>query len=76
MFGICNHKFGKVKDGYQYCEKCGKAIPVPCNHNWVVESKFNLHNIVSNYQTGTQYILRCTKCGEMMEEKFMSKDKE
>ena len=32
------HSFGKIEDGYQYCQKCGKANKIhPCAdfHTWV-----------------------------------------
>lgn len=37
MINFCLHKFGKVENGYQYCQKCGIAIAAPkinCNHKW------------------------------------------
>lgn len=67
MFG-CKHKYGKVEDGYQYCEKCGKAITAPlrqCNHKWVELTQYTVSNIVGHNVTGNIYIMRCEHCGEM-----------
>lgn len=60
----CKHKFGKIKDGYQYCKLCNKAEPVECNHKWVkideirkVDSFFGSLEIT--------YILQCKECGDI-----------
>lgn len=43
MLWRCKHEFDPkngVKDGFQFCIKCGKAVEVerqpelPCNHQW------------------------------------------
>lgn len=64
---FCFHKFGKVEDGYQYCTKCGKAILVPCNHNWETLSMRDLFRTTDGVKSliGTMYQLRCTKCGQI-----------
>lgn len=71
MFG-CKHKYGTVQeDGYQYCEKCGKAIAAPCNHEWkrikVVE--------VEEYgnKVGDIFVDECTKCLKIRKEGVYSK---
>lgn len=59
---FCNHKYGEVKEGYQYCLKCGRAILAPCNHVWeIIEGK----EVVSRFNslTGFFYVNRCKKCG-------------
>jgi len=63
MFG-CKHKFGEVKNGYQYCEKCGKAIVVSCSHKWETEDILQRDNAINDF-VGLVYILKCSKCGEI-----------
>jgi transcription elongation factor Elf1 len=57
------HKYGKVENRYQYCEKCGKARLVKCNHKWdhVENVQFDL-DVLS---TKVIRVLRCENCGEM-----------
>jgi hypothetical protein len=31
---FCFHKYSEVKEDFQYCLKCGKAIVAPCPHKW------------------------------------------
>ena len=70
MFG-CKHKWGKVEEGYQYCEKCGKARAAPekiCSHHWVEMDSYKLSNIFSRDRdsfNSVTYIMRCSGCGEM-----------
>ena len=62
---FCSHKYGEVKDGYQYCEKCGKAIPVApmaCSHHWVNESSWNVKAPRGNVYK-VIHLDRCDKCG-------------
>lgn len=70
---FCWHRYGEVKDKYQYCVKCGLAKPVkppiparlptepPCVHQWEkdCEIESRIHG------GGIGYMLRCTKCGDM-----------
>ena len=61
----CKHKFGKVDDGYQYCIKCGKAIPVPakqCEHKFIETDKLDYQGPFQNVYKAL-YIIKCTKCG-------------
>ena len=65
MFG-CKHIFGEIKDGYQYCKKCNKAVSVDnhkCEHIWekvkTIE-RYNWDNL-----SGVVYVLKCKKCGEI-----------
>jgi ribosomal protein L37E len=45
---FCFHKYGKrEKEGYQYCEKCGKAHGLLCFHVW------KLIKETAVYPTGT-----------------------
>lgn len=77
MFWFCWHKWGEIKDGYQYCKKCGIAIPVPCNHKWETICESNIltavpggHNI-----TGKMYAQKCKICGEIKKMKVELYDK-
>ena len=61
------HKFGKVQeDGFQYCEKCGKAVlpaPPECQHIW---QRVNLITVSGVFGVECyKYILVCKKCGGM-----------
>ena len=67
-------KYGEIKDGYQYCEICGEARMVGCNHKWVVltqgtttERRFDESEART---TGHWYHMRCSNCGEMKDEAF------
>lgn len=68
MFWFCWHKWGEIKDGYQYCKKCGLAISAPCNH---VFKEISVHTIERNSTilglrtVGEFHILQCVKCGEI-----------
>jgi len=71
---FCFHKFGNVDNGYQYCKKCNKAIPVSlpkCSHKWEIIDKYS--RVKYNFQgeitstTGFLYILQCSECGDIKE---------
>ena len=72
------HHFGEVKDGYQYCAKCGIARSVLCNHKWktignsqIVRKPFGkVDNNDCQRVIGEIYILQCEKCGEILEKKI------
>ena len=74
MFG-CKHKYGAITDGYQYCEKCGIATTVECNHKWDIKESYTNtvpcmilldDNSVQRRRTdGRSYIMNCEKCGEV-----------
>lgn len=67
---FCKHKYGEVKDSYQYCEKCGSAKAAPevdCSHQWVQLDRFEVSNIINKNITGHIYVLNCTKCGDIKE---------
>jgi len=49
MFNFCKHKFNRIENGYQYCDKCGKAIPVICNHKWIVYREIQKYDSISKY---------------------------
>lgn len=74
MFGFCSHKWGEIKDGYQYCTKCNKARVVPCVHNWNILEKSDIK--IRNRNTGewnTQgrsFISKCAICGEIKHKTF------
>lgn len=71
MFG-CKHKYGKIEDGYQYCEKCGLARPAPpreCEHKWVKHTEFEGGNILSNHISSHIYVMSCSNCGEIKQVK-------
>ena len=72
---FCKHKYGKVEeDGYQYCEKCGKANLLVCSHKWkeVESGKTTTTNRLTGHTMKIEryFILRCSRCGEMKEETF------
>ena len=61
-----SHKFGKVQeDGYQYCEKCGRAILPPCNHNWEIIRSLNRYDWRTQKPIHLIEELRCTLCGDI-----------
>lgn len=64
---FCFHKYNSVLPvtDYQYCLKCGKATPVPCNHKWEVYNTFNVCDENEDL-TGIVYIQKCTKCGKLI----------
>lgn len=69
----CLHKWGKIEKGYQYCERCGKAQVVACHHMWKEVEKFNVerkYHYTGTRHQSTQYILKCTECGEMTKKEF------
>ena len=67
----CSHKYGKIEDGYQYCEKCGKAIvaplikPAPCVHKWKEFSTIKQRGPWDGDYRQTGWMFRCELCGEM-----------
>ncbi len=72
MFG-CKHKFESIiKDGYQFCNKCGKAFPVKCNHKWKIYEKYSTHKFRSSEINNVIYIMMCAHCGDIKKEKIKS----
>ena len=69
MFIFCNHKLGKIEsDGYQYCQKCGKAFPVEpidCQHKFIDDKTLNIRSYDSKEKmiVGYKKIVKCEKCG-------------
>lgn len=61
---FCRHKFGSIKDNYQYCEKCGKAIPVECAHKWKILHEYPI--ILFGSHKGVLYISQCINCGKII----------
>lgn len=59
------HKYGKIIDGYQYCDKCGKARPVGCSHKWLDNGHLKQSNALQGNVFNIIYILRCEKCGDI-----------
>lgn len=64
LFG-CNHKFGTVVDGYQYCEKCGLAKTAECPHHYVELGVFGKGLRFSESYYKHIYVLQCSKCGDI-----------
>jgi hypothetical protein len=61
---FCFHKYNKIEsDGYQYCEKCGKARKVECNHSWKIIECFKACGSTEYTFSAKTYVLQCTKCG-------------
>lgn len=65
----CKHKFGEIRAGYQYCVKCGKAIPIACNHTWKIYSASELIR-GDKAVVGQSIVLQCSRCGEMKHQIF------
>jgi hypothetical protein len=73
MVDRCHHQKWTLvqKDGYQYCEQCGKAIAAPplpqppaCRHKLeTIESGVRI--VTGSGKNQTQHIQRCTECGRM-----------
>ncbi len=68
----CKHKFVKIqKDGYQYCENCGKAIappPLPCMHlQWE-----DVEVVIVEWlgvPRSKIYVQKCKKCNKIISHK-------
>lgn len=73
---FCNHKYGKIEDGYQYCKKCGRAIVaprIPCDHRWkqIERANFEITNGFGGIsKKGILFLYKCEKCGETKTVKF------
>lgn len=71
---FCFHKYGEIKERYQYCQKCGKAIVAPCAHYWkcVEISPLWLVDKPTEGQNPNSIIwhLQCEICGEMKQYKL------
>ena len=63
----CSHKYGKVEVGYQYCEKCGKAIVVLCIHKWKRINPIEATRHWKAKKIVVGWLLECEHCGEMKE---------
>ncbi len=64
----CKHGYDEVKDGYQYCNKCGVAIAAPrfnCNHRWVQIAKYSKGPTWNDSITTIISVRECTNCGEI-----------
>ena len=60
------HKYGKVQeDGFQYCQKTGKARKPSegkCQHKWEQKSQ---HKVSHNgHVTSIIFLMRCKNCGD------------
>lgn len=65
---FCKHKYGKVDDGFQYCEKCGKAESAPektCSHKWEEFTTLTVSNRFTHHTMEYIYVMKCSVCGEM-----------
>jgi hypothetical protein len=65
LFG---HKLGKIDNGYQYCERCGKAKTVECNHIWQdVDTQDYSGTTMTYYETSKwndiKVAQKCKICG-------------
>lgn len=75
FIGFCAHKWGKVQeDGFQYCDKCGKAKLAPqksdgkCQHYWEQIDRFNTTELGAIKRI--TFLYECTECGETRQEKI------
>ena len=62
------HKYGKIENGYQYCQNCGKAIIAPCNHKYYLIKEIRMNGMGWT----DDYIIimsRCSICGEIRKDK-------
>ena len=57
------HKWGEVKEGFQRCEICGVARPVPCSHIW--ETKDEYRTSIGSRVISVDIIQRCKHCGTL-----------
>ncbi len=66
-----NHKYEKeIKNGYQYCEKCGKAIKIECNCIWEIIERHNVFLYEGDkIPAYIYYILQCKNCGRIIKER-------
>lgn len=72
---FCKHKFGGIKDGYQFCAKCNKAVPVDplrCQHKWDVLSEFTTTSVFNLNICDHVYMMKCSNCGAL--KKFSLRD--
>lgn len=64
---FCKHKYGKIDNGYQYCEKCGKAIVAPCAHKWKILQEIHRYPYSfgekGDIPSGIVKIFICERCG-------------
>ena len=70
---FCIHKWDEVKNGYQHCKKCNKAILVDknyifrrCNHKWEIIKDVEIFNdsfYGERQSNGFLYILKCSVRG-------------
>jgi len=65
------HKLGKItEDGrYQYCDTCGKAVPVKCKHHWEDTHRVSIYDEDDLFQDdgdeiGYEYHQKCKYCGD------------
>ena len=62
MFHI--HKWGEIKDRYQYCTKCGKARPVKCAHVFELIEKYKIMSSLDDTKVlEFGRVLQCKHCG-------------
>jgi Fe2+ or Zn2+ uptake regulation protein len=80
VFGYCLHStLSKIDNGYQYCNDCGKAIPVEpphaqeCQHKWKEIGKLKKRGWFGR-KTDLIFYLQCDNCGDI--KATNSKDKE
>lgn len=59
------HKWSDIKEGYQHCLVCNKIRTVECFHTYEVYKSFTISNTFNNNVHTTQYLNRCSKCGDM-----------
>jgi hypothetical protein len=71
---MCEHEWGLVEDGYQYCKKCGEAKTAPpkgCDHVWEEKATHDFYlDIDHSCEVGIVIILECEKCGCLWEHKI------
>ena len=65
---ICFHKYGEIKNSYQYCSKCGLAKKVNCAHRWKIIRSGGIDSVDFTGKrrlSGHWYHLQCEMCGEI-----------
>jgi len=66
-----------VKDGYQFCKVCGKAVPVEpigCEHIWEEFTRFDTKRTSNKAIIARTFIMKCSQCGEMKRHLFKVED--
>lgn len=72
---LCFHKYIKADNGDLYCERCGKVIVPPCNHDWILIKDIEIKDNRWGFETRERlpfYIrtYECSKCKSIKNERI------